>query len=189
MRAAAAAFILFSLLLPSAAQQRTVAPTVAQVGPLPDDAVRQNARLAANLSPSAKSKVQAAASALAAAAKQQPAMTAAQMQSKARTSVSQAFPSLGGMDIDAVVFMVMMQCAQDQQSELQQAMTQMQQNTQAKQAARNAQNSADQLSDASEMQSMQLQMLMDRRSKMLEALSNVMKTASGTQSAVIANLK
>jgi len=184
-----AALILFSPLLPSAAQQKTVAPIVSQVRPLPDEAVRQNTRLAANLSPSAKNKIQAAATQLAATTKQQPAMTAAQLQSRARASVAQAFPNLRGMDIDAVVFLVMMQCTQDQQSELQQTMSTMQQNTAGKQAVRSAQNSTAQLSDMSTMQQMRLQMIMDRRSKFLDALSNVMKSASDTQSAVIANLK
>jgi hypothetical protein len=39
------------------------------------------------------------------------------------------------------------------------------------------------------MQSMELQMLMDQRSKLLQAISNVMKSASDTQSAIVANLK
>jgi hypothetical protein len=178
----AAALVLFSLLLPSAAQQKAAAPLAVQVRPVPDEAVHQNARLAASLLPSAKAKVQSAAASLAVAAKQQPAMTVAQMQAMARTSVMRAFPNLAGMDIDAVVFVVMMQCAQDQQTELQQAMNQVQQNMQAKQAAR-------QQNDVSEMQSMQLQMLMDQRSKLLHAISNEMKSAANTQSAIVANLK
>jgi hypothetical protein len=178
----AAALMLFSLLLPSAAQQRAAAPIAAQVRPLPDEAVRQNARLAGNLSPSAKSKVQAAAAQLAATTKQQPAMTAAQLQNRARASVIQAFPNLRGMDIDAVVFLVMMQCAQDQQSELQQAMNQMQQNTGAKQTAR-------QQSDMNQELQMQIQMEMDELTKVEQMLSNVMKSASDTQSNIIANLK
>jgi hypothetical protein len=178
----AAALMLFSLLLPSAAQQRAAAPIVSQVRPLPDEAVRQNARLAANLSPSAKSKVQAAAAQLAATTKQQPAMTTAQLQNRARASVTQAFPNLRGMDIDAVVFLVMMQCAQDQQSELQQAMNQMQQNTKAKQAAR-------QQNDMNQEQQLQIQMEMDQLTKVEQMLSNVMKSASDTQSNIIANLK
>jgi hypothetical protein len=193
----AAALVVLALLLPCAAQQRTATPMVAQVRPVPDEAVRQNARLAISLSPSAKAKLQSAASALAAAAKQQPAMTSAQMQAKARASVIKAFPNLQGMDVDAVVFLVMMECAQDQESDLQQVMRQTQQNSLAKQSTRAegqvnsaAQaSSASQLSDASGMQSMELQMLMDQRSKLLQAISNVMKSASDTQSAIVANLK
>jgi hypothetical protein len=178
----AAALILFSLLLPSAAQQKVAAPMSVQMRPVPDEAVRQNARLTTNLSPSAKSKIQAAAAALAVTAKQQPALTVAQLQNRARTSVTQAFPNLQAMDIDAVVFLVLMQCAQDQQSELQQAMNQMQQNTQAKQAAR-------QQDDLNQELQMRIQMEMDQLSKFERMLSNVMKSASDTQSAIIANLK
>ncbi len=191
MRTAALILLSFLLPLPSGAQQKTAAPIVAQVRPLPDEAVRQNTRLAANLSPSAKSKVQAAAAQLAATAKQQPTISAAQLQSRARTSVTQAFPSLRGADIDSVVLLVMMQAAQDEQSDLQQTMNQMQQNTQAKQAARATakSDSTTQMGDMSSETQLRLQMAMDRRSKFLEAISNVMKSASDTQSAVIANLK
>jgi hypothetical protein len=184
-----ATLVLFSSLLPAAAQQKAATPPAVQVRPIPDEAVRQNTRLTAALAPSAKSKVQAAAAALAAAAKQQPAMTAAQLQSKARISVTQAFPNLSGMDVDAVVFLVMMQATQDQQADLTQAMSAMQQNTAAKQGVRNAQNAANQSGDLSEMDSMRLQMQMDQRSKLLEAISNMMKSASDAQSAIIANLK
>lgn len=191
----AAALAVFSFLLPCAAQQRTAAPMAAQVRPVPDEAMHQNARLTASLSPSAKRKVQAAAAEVAATAKRQPAITVAQLQSVARASVGRSFPSLAGVDIDAVVFMVMMQCAQDQQSDLQQTMTQMQQNTHAKQAARasaqagSAAQANAQMSDMSTETQLRLQMQMDRRSKLLRVISNVMKSASDTQSAVVANLK
>jgi hypothetical protein len=45
------------------------------------------------------------------------------------------------------------------------------------------------LDDLSETQSLQLQMLMDRRSKLLSALSNIMKSAANANAATIANLK
>lgn len=178
----AALLVLLSILLPSAAQQKVAIPMAVQVRPIPDEAVRQNARLTTNLSTSAKSKIQAAAAALAATAIQQPALTTAQLQSRARTLVTQAFPSLRAMDIDAVVFLVVMQSAQDQQSELQQAMSQMQQNAQAKQAAR-------QQDDLSQELQLRIQMEMDQLSKFEQMLSNVMKSVSDTQSGIIANLK
>jgi len=109
-------------------------------------------------------------------------MTAAQLQSKARTSVMQAFPNLQGMDIDAVAFLVVMQSSQGQQAELTQAMNQMQQNTQAKQAAR-------QQNDLNQELQLRIQMEMDQMSKFEQALSNMMKSASDTQSSIIANLK
>ncbi len=191
----ATALILTAFMLPSAGQQKTAVPMASQVRPIsvrpiPDEAVRRNARLAGNLSPSAKSKVESAAAALAAAAKQQPAMSAAQLQSSARASVIRAFPNLQGMDIEAVVFLVVMKCTQDEESDLKQMMNAMQKNDAAKQGVRSAQtNSANQVSDMSDMDSMRLQMLMDRRSKLLDAMSNVMKSTSDTQSAIIGNLK
>lgn len=185
-----AVLILASLVLPLSAQQKTAAPIASQVRPVPDESVRLNSRLAASLSPSAKVKVQSVAASLESAIKQQPAITTAQLQSKARASVTQAFPSLRGMDIDAVVFVVLMECAQDQQADLQQAMNVAQQNVAAKQGIRKAQQSSTtQSGEMSEMDSMRLQMLMDQRSKLLEAVSNVMKSASDTQTATIANLK
>jgi len=47
----------------------------------------------------------------------------------------------------------------------------------------------DSLSDLSEMNAMRLQMLMDRRSKAMEMLSNMMKKLSETQAAIVQNLK
>ena len=45
------------------------------------------------------------------------------------------------------------------------------------------------IGDLSQMDSMRLQMLMDRRSKMDEMLSNLMKRISDTRSGIVANLK
>jgi hypothetical protein len=47
----------------------------------------------------------------------------------------------------------------------------------------------DGLSDLSEMDAMRLQMLMDRRSKAMEMLSNMMKKISETQAAIVQNMK
>jgi len=184
MRVAAIVFVSL-LFVPAFAQQKTM-----QVRPLPDEAVRQNTRLASSLSLSAKAKVQTASRTLAAVIKQKPKMNAAQMQAQAHASVAQAFPSLRDMDIDAIVFLVMTECAQDQQSDLDAQMNQMQQANAQKQAMRNEQNAMNQQqSDLSQQMQLELQMEMDQRSKLLEAISNVMKTASDTQSAVIANMK
>jgi hypothetical protein len=47
----------------------------------------------------------------------------------------------------------------------------------------------DSLNEMSETESMRLQMAMDRRSKFVEALSNIMKKTSATDSAIIKNMK
>lgn len=45
------------------------------------------------------------------------------------------------------------------------------------------------MNEMSEMTSMALQMAMDRRSKFVEALSNVLKSISDTQQQIVANMK
>ncbi len=47
----------------------------------------------------------------------------------------------------------------------------------------------DSMSELSQMVSMRLQMAMDRRSKFVETLSNVLKTISDTQDSIIQNMK
>lgn len=56
----------------------------------------------------------------------------------------------------------------------------MQQNVQANLAG---------MSDMSDKTQMQLQMAMDRRSKLMETLSNILKTMSDTQNTIVQNLK
>ena len=52
-----------------------------------------------------------------------------------------------------------------------------------------AKNDLDSMSELAEMESLRLQMAMDRRSKFMEALSNIMKKMSDTDSAIVQNLK
>lgn len=51
------------------------------------------------------------------------------------------------------------------------------------------QNDLDSDNEISEMTSMQLQMLMDTRSKLLQTLSNIMRTITETEEAIVQNLK
>jgi hypothetical protein len=51
------------------------------------------------------------------------------------------------------------------------------------------QGQLDSMSEMSEMTSMRLQMAMDRRSKFVEALSNIMKKIDSTQETIVQNLK
>jgi hypothetical protein len=48
---------------------------------------------------------------------------------------------------------------------------------------------ADSMSDTSEVSQLQLQMTMDRRSKLIETLSNIMKTIAETSDSIVQNLK
>jgi hypothetical protein len=50
-------------------------------------------------------------------------------------------------------------------------------------------NSLDSMNEVSEMSSMRLQMAMDRRSKFIETLSNVLKSIGDTSSAIVSNMK
>ena len=47
----------------------------------------------------------------------------------------------------------------------------------------------EEMSEFSEMTSMRLQMTMDRRSKFIETLSNIMKAIDSTQDTLVQNLK
>jgi flagellar hook-basal body complex protein FliE len=60
---------------------------------------------------------------------------------------------------------------------------------QLKEIQEELQGSLDSMNEMSETTSMRLQMAMDRRSKFVEALSNVMKKIDSTQEAIIQNLK
>lgn len=51
------------------------------------------------------------------------------------------------------------------------------------------QSNLDSLNDISQAQQMKLQMLMDQRSKLIETMSNLMKTMGDTSSAIIQNIK
>jgi hypothetical protein len=51
------------------------------------------------------------------------------------------------------------------------------------------QTSLDSLNDISQAQQMKIQMLMDQRSKLIETMSNLMKSISDTQSTIIQNIK
>ena len=52
-----------------------------------------------------------------------------------------------------------------------------------------AQDDLSSMSDMSELMSMRLQLLMDRRSKFLETISNVLKKVSSTADEIVANIK
>jgi chromosome segregation ATPase len=71
-------------------------------------------------------------------------------------------------------------------AEIQKALTDLEA-LKALQQALNAQ--LDSMNEMSEMTSMDLQMAMDRRSKFVETLSNVLKKISDTQASIIQNMK
>jgi hypothetical protein len=100
---------------------------------------------------------------------------------------------IAGADIEELAFIVLMEATQDQDNDLRQIMAQTKATNDSKAALRQQQQAMsdkkDSLSDMSEMQQMRLQMAMDRRSKMVEALSNMMKKMSDTDNSIIKNMK
>ena len=154
--------------------------------------------------------------------------------------------NLATMDIDALVNLIMMQTAKDEEQDLKNIMNEMEKTNKEKQQLRDAQNKMkqsqnsmtrqaldsfrliaksvnttqtqpikrtnvmmtrqassteikqvqdslksklDSMNEMSEMTSMRLQMAMDRRSKFVSTLSNIMKKISQTEDSIIQNMK
>jgi hypothetical protein len=190
---------------------------------------------------------------------QRPTLDLPALNAAVRQRFSSSKVALSDMDIDAIVSIVMMECAQNDETDLQNMMNQMQAINAQKQAIRqllNEMNQAaaqmqaqmgkgyagvrcatpvceslparlaslraassktrrpvnltvqehptygdftriraqlpgamDSLNESSETQSLELQMTMDRRSKLIDTLSNVLKKISDTSDSVVQNLK
>lgn len=101
----------------------------------------------------------------------------------------QGLGNLSNEDIEALVFLVMMQAAKDAQSDLKNIMDGIKKTNQQKLGQRAAQNQKDALSEMSEEESLRLQMAMDRQSKFMETLSNLEKKMAQTQDSIVQNLK
>lgn len=101
----------------------------------------------------------------------------------------QGLGNLSNEDIEALAFLVMMQAAKDAQSDLKNIMDGVKKTNQQKQSQRAAQNQKDALSEMGEEDSLRLQMAMDRLSKMMATLSNIMKKLAQTQDSIIQNMK
>lgn len=119
--------------------------------------------------------------------------------------------SSAGADIEALVFEVLLQASRDADDDLRAIVAELE----AQAAARRRQRELlcrlahehvdlgtdtatirddiaaqlDALNELSEMTSMRLQMAMDRRSKFVEALSNLLKKISDTEDSIVKNLK
>jgi hypothetical protein len=114
-------------------------------------------------------------------------------------------------DIEALAFLVLMQATSDMDQDLQQIMAEVKAQNAAKahqravlQAMRrqraltaaeinqdtdSIKHDLDSISEMGEMESLRLQMLMDRRSKFISTLSNIMKKIGTTQESTTQNLK
>jgi hypothetical protein len=130
-------------------------------------------------------------------------------QALASQGVRAAFPNLSAMDVDALVYIVMAEAANDADSDLQTTMNQMQAMTAAKQRIRSQLSATDtatassdavkqqaslnskldSMNDMSTTMQMQLQMAMQQRNQVEQTLSNMMKSLEDSQNSIIQNLK
>ena len=132
-------------------------------------AMARNHRLAALLQPEAKAKLDLATRALIAHLASGP--EDADPYAFAQQEVRSKFPQLSGEQSNLLSFYVLAEVAQilSNPEELK--------------------GKLDGMNEMSEMTSLRLQMMMDRRSKFISTLSNIMKKVSTTQEAVVQNLK
>ncbi len=111
---------------------------------------------------------------------------------------------LGGMDVDALALLVMMEAARSARDDLKAIMSSVKQIDRDKASARQAvvgsrsasasvrarmRNDVDSLTRLGEMQSLRLQVAMDRQAKLMSTLSNLMKKVSDTRASITRNLK
>jgi hypothetical protein len=104
-----------------------------------------------------------------------------------------------GGDIESIAFIVMQQAAQDAQDDLKGIMKDVQDatggqqesstHTQVETGVERAKQKLDSMSEMGEMESLRLQMAMDRLSKLMETLSNLLKKTSETSQGIIQNMK
>ena len=112
---------------------------------------------------------------------------------------------MGEGDIEALCFQVLMQATNDQDNDLRRILAETKAINNAKAAlretlattsrelasttSRNVRKALDSLSEMSEMTSLRLQMAMDRRSKFVVSLSNILKKIADSDNAIVQNLK
>jgi monoamine oxidase len=114
-------------------------------------------------------------------------------------------------DIEALAFLVLMEASKSSQEDLKSIMATTKEINKEKQSFRNTEQVStartdtsqkainsrittlkikkDSVNDMNEMTQLRLQMTMDRKNKVMTALSNIMKRISGTQDQIISNLK
>jgi hypothetical protein len=176
-------------------------PDLSRAGDIPADSERLHARLSGRLQPSVRSWINLEANKL----RGQPAVDESRLRADILTRFKGQNP--GSNDILAIAFLVMMQAAQDADRDLKAIMeetratnessrkprekTAQQKSTlsPARQGSSAMEKGGPAANEMSEMISMRLQMTMDRRSKFISTLSNIMKKISTTQDTLVQNLK
>lgn len=186
----------------TAAANQTVANARAMaVKPMPANIAAIHAKISPRLSPAARTWVQSEARVIAGRH-----LTASQMIATTRGDAGKRFAGQGlaGMDVEALVMCVMMQASEDAQNDLKDQLAAMQKATAQKRALRadeeamakaqqamkdSLKHESDQLGDITQEQQLQLQRQMDQMTQFEEAMSNIMRSLSGTESQVLTNLK
>ncbi len=92
-------------------------------------------------------------------------------------------------DIEALMFTVMFEAAATEQAALSESMARLKAINEAKRSKRLGKDALDSLSELGEMESLRLQMAMDRLSKMMSTLSNILKKTADTAATITQNLK
>jgi len=147
-------------------------------------------QIALKLAPSAKQKLQRVSQSLA---------NAPNAENAARLGITNAFPGVNfsDSDISALIVFVMWEATKDADNDLKNLMDELKKINDKKAALRSAtvaqsdvaKKKLDSLNEMSEMTGLRLQMMMDKRSKFISTLSNIMKKISSTQNTVVQNLK
>ena len=178
---------------------------------LPEQAPALKVQLTKRLQPSVRSWIAQEARKIAA----QPQATEATVRSDLQARF--AGQSLETADIDALLYLVMMEEAEAMDKDLKAAMAEMKAHNAAKQKSRESismtkreglatvepkptpqarlgaiaatKGDLDSMNEMSEMTSLRMQTMMDRRAKVIAALSNIMKKISTTQDTLVQNLK
>jgi len=186
------------------AQMHHIRPSTMAVVVLPDRATQLYARFSARLTPRGHFWVDQQSQRL-----RSGALDPSQVTSEAGQGCAGAFAACGGDgDIEGLAFIVLMQATNDQDQDLQNIMAGVKAVNNAKAQLRNQMQAAQQLTaqlinqdtqdlknkldsmnEMSEMTSMRLQMAMDRRSKFIEALSNILKKVDESQNSIIKEIK
>lgn len=185
-------------------------PPLAAVTPLPADLAMRADRLAIKLQPAVRAWVAQQGRAMA----QAPTADVARI----RGAVAQRFRGQinpQGGDIETLVMLVLMECVRQEQADLRDMLAAMQASRQKRAALRGAgqtvrdaasgrsglvrapgaavrssfAGSRDSMSEMGEAESLRLQMAMDRHSKFMSTLSNLLKKMSETSSGIVQNLK
>ena len=206
--ALASTFVLLASLGTAAASEPSSAPAPAldaRATPTPEAVVSQQGALVARLRPEARKQLEAAARDYRARLERAANTRATKSpQEHARDAAASLRGGALGTDIEALALIVMAQAASDAEADLRAVLVELKETQRTKEDLRRfleyrkqrragvkapLPTGLDSLSELGEMESLRLQMAMDRASKMMSTLANLLKRIADTQSAIAQNLK